>query len=174
MSLQHAPQHYRAVATFSDSKLSAGNPVGSVVFLPHSTKPGSWVIIDLHNFKPNSTHAIHIHEYGDMREGCASLGGHYNPHGSAHGRFVNREPFKSDENSRHAGDLVNNIISDKNGVVYVKYFDPLVITPEIIGRSVVIHDGVDDLGLGPNAESLITGNAGGRIACAVIGIAVHK
>jgi len=35
----------------------------------------------------------------------------------------------------------------------------------------VIHADKDDLGLGDNAESLITGNAGKRIACAVIGYA---
>jgi Cu-Zn family superoxide dismutase len=35
---------------------------------------------------------------------------------------------------------------------------------------VVIHKGEDDLGLGFNKESKITGNAGARMACAIIGL----
>lgn len=30
-------------------------------------------------------HGIHIHQYGDMTQGCESMGGHYNPFGSTHG-----------------------------------------------------------------------------------------
>ena len=39
----------------------------------------------------------------------------------------------------------------------------------VVGRSVVIHEKEDDLGLGGNAESLKTGNSMNRIACGIIG-----
>ncbi|EWY81924.1 Cu/Zn superoxide dismutase [Fusarium oxysporum NRRL 32931] len=46
-----------------------------------------------------------------------------------------------------------------------------LIGPEsVIGRTIVIHSGTDDLGQGPNKESKVTGNAGGRPACGVLGI----
>jgi Cu-Zn family superoxide dismutase len=39
----------------------------------------------------------------------------------------------------------------------------------IIGRGLIIHADEDDLGKGGKEDSLITGHAGKRVACAVIG-----
>jgi Cu/Zn superoxide dismutase len=39
----------------------------------------------------------------------------------------------------------------------------------ILGRGLIIHEDEDDCGLGNNEASLKNGNAGKRIACAIIG-----
>ncbi len=52
-------------------------------------------------------------------------------------------------------------------------FDDLLLTGglySVIGRSVVVHSGVDDLGKGGHSDSLTTGHAGARVACGVIGV----
>ena len=41
----------------------------------------------------------------------------------------------------------------------------------ILGRSIVIHAGEDDLGTGGDAGSMTTGNAGARLGCGVIAVA---
>lgn len=110
-------------------------------------------------------HGFHIHEYGDLTDGCKSACSHFNPFRKQHGgpKSINR----------HAGDL-GNIVS-KNGVAKGTLFDKILSldlkNPAcIIGRMVIIHKDQDDLGLGENDESLKTGNAGERVACGVIGI----
>lgn len=112
---------------------------------------------------PNETHAIHIHEFGDLRDGCKSLGSHWNPTNENHGSFF------TDGVHHHAGDLINNITFDSNGLFQFSYTDVLIDVPSIYGRSIVIHADEDDLGLGGNRESKKTGNAGKRIACSIIG-----
>ena len=42
----------------------------------------------------------------------------------------------------------------------------------VVGRSVVVHADVDDLGMGRHEQSNTTGNAGARLSCGVIGIAM--
>jgi len=135
---------------------------GQIIF-SQSCKKHVMVEFDLHGFVPNSTHAIHIHEFGDLSDGCTSLGSHYNPDNVTHGSIF------IPENPRHAGDLINNLVTDKKGRFRYAYTDDKLAVHDIVGRSVVIHKGVDDLGLGGDAESLKTGNAGDRISCGIIG-----
>ncbi|XP_033740917.1 superoxide dismutase [Cu-Zn]-like [Pecten maximus] len=109
-------------------------------------------------------HGFHVHEFGDNTNGCTSAGAHFNPKGKTHGA-------PSDE-ERHHGDL-GNVTAGADGVAQVNITDSLVsLTGEesVIGRTMVIHADVDDLGKGGHDLSKTTGNAGARLACGVIGI----
>ena len=112
----------------------------------------------------NSSHGIHIHEAGDLSEKCMGACGHFNPYNKQHGGPTSKE--------RHVGDL-GNIRFDARGVAKFRMEDSLVklrgTKANVIGRSVVIHEDMDDLGMGNHNDSLTTGHAGKRITCAVIG-----
>lgn len=73
---------------------------------------------------------------------------------------------------RHVGDL-GNVVADDSGRAENKVSDSVISLTgmrSIIGRAVVVHERVDDLGQGGHLDSKKTGNAGGRVACGVIGI----
>jgi len=147
----------KAVAVF-DKKIK-----GVVYF----TEDANRVIIDIHieGLKKNSLHGFHVHECGDMTDQCESMCAHFNPHNKNHGCPGAKE--------RHVGDL-GNLKADANGVAHYRQIDDVIklrgTKYNIIGRGLIIHADEDDCGLG-DRDSLKTGNAGKRIACAVIGYA---
>lgn len=102
-------------------------------------------------------HGFHIHEFGDLSDGCASAGGHYNPEGVEHGGLEHG----------HVGDL-GNIKADDQGIARFQFKAPRVQLHDVVGRAIVIHADTDDLGQGGDEESTKTGNAGDRVACGVI------
>ena len=105
-------------------------------------------------------HGFHIHEFGDMSDGCKSMGGHYNPDNVNHG----------DMNEGHVGDL-GNIKAGEDGKADFSikaHRVDLIGDRSVIGRGIVVHADEDDLGKGGDEESLKTGNAGDRLACGVI------
>jgi hypothetical protein len=82
-----------------------------------------------------------------------------NPHGKTHGAPEDEE--------RHVGDL-GNFKTDGQGNAKGSVSDKLIklIGPEsVLGRTIVVHAGTDDLGKGGHEESKKTGNAGPRPAC---------
>ena len=113
-------------------------------------------------------HGFHIHTLGDGTDGCASMGGHFNPDNSPiHGAHHDHS------SERRAGDL-EQLVADKSGRAKVANVDgnfDLWGTHSIIGRSLMVHAKEDDLGRGGNAGSYSTGNAGRRVGCCTIGLA---
>lgn len=63
---------------------------------------------------------------------------------------------------QHAGDL-GNITAGPDGRATFRLMDKVIKLWDIIGRSVVVTDGPDDLGRGNHPQSLQDGNAGQRL-----------
>ena len=111
--------------------------------------------ITLSDGKASSFHGFHIHEVGDCTVGdeknpFKATGGHYNPGNTMH-------PY-------HAGDmpplLANN--GSKYGTAMMSFVTNRFKVKDIIGKSVIIHEGIDDFTSQP------AGNAGAKWACGVI------
>jgi len=111
-------------------------------------------------------HGFHVHQFGNLlKTDCSKCGGHWDPNNNDHGGL-------NDTNS-HAGDLGNIIANiSKEANFHIKTSKLTLYGDEsIIGRSIVVHKDEDDLGKGCHKDSLITGHAGERIDCAIIGYA---
>lgn len=94
-----------------------GIDYGKVLFQQCCIEHPIRINFDLKNFFPMKEHAIHIHKYGDLSDGCKSLGPHYNPENVTHGSYL--YPKKP----RHAGDLINNFTANEYGNFLFSYND---------------------------------------------------
>lgn len=142
-----------------DSKVS-----GVVNFEQSSESDPTTITWEISGNDANALRGFHVHTFGDNTNGCTSAGPHFNPFTKEHGA--------PEDDNRHVGDL-GNVTTDASGVAKGSkqdLFVKLIGQNSILGRTVVIHAGTDDLGKGGNAESKKTGNAGGRPACGVIGL----
>ncbi len=134
-----------------------GNSVaGTVVFEQRGAKVA--VSGTVSGLKPNAEHGFHVHEKGDCSSGDGmSAGGHFNPLGKGHGHHG--------ADTRHAGDMPN-LRADAYGSATFS-FETTGITigsgaTDIVGKGLIVHRDPDDY------KSQPAGNAGPRLACAVI------
>lgn len=129
---------------------------GEVRFVQHGDKVR--VSGEVRGLKPGAEHGFHVHEKGDCSSGDGmSTGGHYNPDGRKHGAHGRGE--------HHAGDLPS-LKADAQGVARFSFESNGISVgggkADIIGRGLIVHRDPDDYTTQP------TGNAGPRLACAVI------
>jgi superoxide dismutase, Cu-Zn family len=110
---------------------------------------------------PAGEHAFHIHAVGKCEPPFTSAGSHFNPGGKKHGMMA--------AEGQHAGDMPNLVVP-KSGVLTVAFVNTQVTLKKGVpnslyqpnGTAFVIHAGQDDYKTDPS------GNAGDRIACAVV------
>ena len=118
---------------------------------------------------PPGKHGFHIHKAGDLRgEGCAGLCEHYDIGSHSHGDG----PHSKGE--RHTGDLGNIEILPGKSFCKKTYTIHGTSLRDLVGRSIIVHEDEDDLGLGTFEDSAITGHSGKRIGCAIFGVADCK
>jgi len=136
--------------------------INGVFYLEELPDKNTHIFGAVSGLKPG-LHGFHIHEAGDLTDGCTSACAHFNPYGKKHGG--------PNDKDRHVGDL-GNLYANKQGIATFDLVDNLVKLRgkhSVIGRSLIIHEDPDDLGKGGHADSLTTGHAGKRLICAVIG-----
>lgn len=142
-----------AVACFSDT-----NVQGEVLFF--DTINGCRIEANFSKLPPGE-HGFHIHKAGDMRgKGCLGACDHYHK-----GSPTQHGGPPTMPGPRHTGDLGNISGSPCKKTYMLKH----VKTSELFGRSIIVHEDPDDLGKGPFEDSLITGHAGKRLSCSIIG-----
>ena len=102
-------------------------------------------------------HGFHMHEKGDCSSGDGmSTGGHWNPDSRPHG---------PQGEAHHAGDMPR-LVADANGTAKASFsLEGVTVAAgpkSVVGRGLIVHKDPDDYKTQP------TGNAGARVACAVI------
>ncbi len=137
---------------------SNSNLSGNVVFTEENGEVSMTAII---SGLAEGQHAIHLHENGDCSaEDGSSAGGHWNPTDEQHGKWGSAEGY-------HKGDIGNfEVDSNGNGTVNMTTDEWCIgcgdEDKDILGKAVIVHDGVDDYTSQPS------GAAGTRVGCGVI------
>jgi Cu-Zn family superoxide dismutase len=116
------------------------------------------VVANVTGLTPRREHGFHVHEAGDCSSGDGmSAKGHFNPRGKPHGHPQSGE--------RHAGDMPALRADASGNAKLDTELDIITVMPgptSVVGRGLIVHADPDDFKTQP------TGNAGARLACAVI------
>lgn len=149
-----SPSGPRATAQLQPTTGNATS--GSVSFV----QSGNKVLVsgEIRGLKPNAEHGFHVHEKGDCSSGDGmSAGGHFNPTGAPHGAHG--------MGMHHTGDLPS-LKADAGGIARFNFESGSLAVgsgvTNIVGKGLIVHRDPDDYKTQP------TGNAGPRLACAVI------
>jgi Cu-Zn family superoxide dismutase len=156
MQVQVPPGTPQARGSFINAQ---GQQVGTAHLA--QTPAGVLITVELRGLPPG-VRGFHIHQTGrcDAAGGFDSAGGHYNPRNQQHGYLV--------QGGAHAGDMPNQAVGS-DGVLRAQVLNDKVTLGEgeatlfdADGSALLVHAQADDY------RSQPSGDAGGRLACAVI------
>ena len=144
-----------AVATATLEPTKGNATTGTVTFAQRMGKVH--VTAEVRGLAPGKEHGFHMHERGDCSSGDGmSAGGHWNPDAQPHGPQTG---------PHHAGDMPS-LVADASGNAKASFaLDGVTVAPgakSVVGKGLIVHKDPDDYKTQP------TGNAGARLACAVI------
>lgn len=131
--------------------------VGSITAT--DTKYGVMFTLDLNNLVPDlapGVHGFHVHENPSCAKNGMAAGGHLDPKNTKH----HLGPY---DTNGHLGDLPAIYVSS-TGQVAVPVVAPKLKVKDILGHSLMIHNGGDNYSDSPQP----TGGGGPRMVCGVI------
>jgi len=146
MKMEQATNYNGVYANIEGNKIAPD--LKGVMFL-YPYNDGTIVEIEVINMPKDTSqpYALHIHEGNSCDgENFESSKGHYNPTKQSH--------------PMHSGDLPP--LFSNNGYSYMRVYTNRFTPDQVVGRTVIIHNGVDDFKTQPS------GNSGAKIACGVI------
>jgi Cu-Zn family superoxide dismutase len=155
-----------AIATLMNA---AGDRVGRVFFRQRG-RDGTVTVFGRAEDLPAGFHGFHVHQTGQCVPPFTTAGGHFNPTGATH--------------RDHAGDMPSLLVNG-DGDGFVAFETDRFTLDELRdadGSAVIVHELSDNYANiptryrspdsppqgGPDAATLATGDAGGRIACGVV------
>ncbi|NKY87087.1 superoxide dismutase[Cu-Zn] [Nocardia veterana] len=156
-------------------KSPSGEQVGTATIAKAGDK--LQITVDAHGLQPGF-HGLHIHQNGKCEPNSTA------PSGGPSGNFLSAGGhLQVGEANTHpaSGDLTSLEVG-KDGTAKLVTTTDSVTLDQVKGKALMIHAGADNFGNipnrylqanggapGPDAETLATGDAGGRVACGVIG-----
>lgn len=137
--------HWTGVTATVDVRLASDQSVSLGTLTMTQADPDLPVIISgsLTGLAPGR-HGFHVHEVGNLGNGCVDSGSHFNPTGATHGAPA--------DDVRHVGDLGNIEVLAGVDDTPIDIIDNLISLYDdsngILDRTIVVHEGEDDLGQG--------------------------
>ena len=143
-----------AVAIAKLEPTKGSTTTGTVTFAQRMSRVV--VTADVRGLAPGE-HGFHMHEKGDCSSGDGmSTGGHCNPDNTPHGP----------QGAAHHGGDMPSLVADASGNAKASFsLEGVTVAAgpkSVVGRGLIVHKDPDDYKTQP------TGNAGARVACAVI------
>ncbi|MBF6329147.1 superoxide dismutase[Cu-Zn] [Nocardia transvalensis] len=154
------------------------NPSGAEVGTATIAKSGNHlqITVDAHGLKPGF-HGLHFHQFGKCEANSTA------PTGGPAGDFLSAGGHLQvgDQNSHPASGDLTSLQVRQDGTAHLVTTTDTVTLDDLKGKALMIHAGADNFGnipsrytqangtAGPDADTLATGDAGGRVACGVVG-----